>query len=237
VQDYPLGPLLGQCCGGRVRMLIERLEPDDSHWLVEVARRHRDSQPFTLRMTFGEVGIAHAVLPDADIPTPSARDAQPGPGDTVDERHLPRTLGVLLFGAGHVGLALARTLEPLPIRLRWRDTRPEYAERPDVDLVGEDTAVALAAEGPEDEALLVMTHDHALDYRLVAAALAGPRRFVGLIGSASKRARFISRLRKDGLDDAALARLVCPVGRSDIPGKEPEVIAIAVAAQLLSLRT
>ena len=236
VQDYPLGPLLGQCCGGRVRMLIERLEPDDAGWLAEVSNRHQDAQAFTLRMTFGETGIVHAVLPDAEIPAPSAGGAQPGPGDTVDERHRPRTLDVLLYGAGHVGLALARTLETLPIRLRWRDTRPEFADRPEIGLVTEDEAIAMAGERREDEVVLIMTHDHALDYRLTAAALIGGRRFVGLIGSASKRARFLGRLRKDGLDDAALARLVCPIGRPDVPGKEPEVIAIAVAAQLLSMR-
>ncbi|MDB5458289.1 MAG: hypothetical protein JWO72_30 [Caulobacteraceae bacterium] len=236
VQDYPLGPLLGQCCGGRVRLLIERLAADDADWLREVARRHRDAEPFTLRMTFGEAGIAHAVLPDAEVPPPSTRGAKPGPGETFDERHRPQTLGVLLFGAGHVGSALARTLEPLPVRLRWRDTRPEFAARPGVDLVSEAEAVVLAGEGPEDEVVLIMTHDHALDYRLTAAALAGGRRVVGLIGSATKRARFLARLRRDGLDDAALARLVCPIGRPDIPGKEPEVIAVAVAAQLLGLR-
>jgi xanthine dehydrogenase accessory factor len=81
-----------------------------------------------------------------------------------------------------------------------------------------------------------MTHDHALDYRLVAAALQGEARFVGLIGSATKRARFRSRLLKDGLDEAQLARIVCPIGLPGIAGKEPAVIAASVAAQLLGLR-
>ncbi len=75
-----------------------------------------------------------------------------------------------------------------------------------------------------------MTHDHALDYRLARAALSGPARFIGLIGSHTKRARFVSRLDADGID---VTRLTCPVGLPGITGKEPAVIAAAVAAQLL----
>jgi len=80
---------------------------------------------------------------------------------------------------------------------------------------------------------VILTHDHALDYRLTAAALASPARFVGLIGSQTKRARFLSRLEKDGVDHA---RLACPIGLPGIKGKEPEVIAIATLAQLLMLK-
>ena len=79
-----------------------------------------------------------------------------------------------------------------------------------------------------------MTHDHGLDYRLVAAALGGRARFVGLIGSKTKRARFLSRLAADGVDSS---RLTCPIGLPGIEGREPEVIAIALLAQLLMLRT
>ena len=80
----------------------------------------------------------------------------------------------------------------------------------------------------------MMTHDHGLDYRLTAAALGGRARFVGLIGSRTKRARFLSRLAADGVD---AARLTCPIGLPGIDGREPEVIAIATLAQLLMLRS
>jgi len=92
---------------------------------------------------------------------------------------------------------------------------------------------ACAAAAPEGGAILVLTHDHGLDYRLVAAALGSRARFVGLIGSKTKRARFASRLAAEGVDGA---RLTCPIGLPGINGREPEVIAIAALAQLLMLR-
>jgi xanthine dehydrogenase accessory factor len=107
------------------------------------------------------------------------------------------------------------------------------AETPGVVLVDEAEMAAAAAEAPEGSAVLILTHDHGLDYRLVAAALGGRARFVGLIGSKTKRARFLSRLAADGID---AARLTCPIGLPGIGGREPEVIAIATLAQLLMLR-
>ena len=85
-------------------------------------------------------------------------------------------------------------------------------------------------QAPAGVAALILTHDHQLDYRLTAAALSGPARFVGLIGSATKRARFLSRLAADGVD---AARLTCPIGIHGIDGKQPAVIAIAAIAQIL----
>jgi xanthine dehydrogenase accessory factor len=94
--------------------------------------------------------------------------------------------------------------------------------------------VACAGSAGADAAVVILTHDHGLDYRLTAAALASPARYVGLIGSRTKRARFLSRLDRDGIDHA---RLTCPIGMPGVVGKEPEVIAIATLAQLLTLRT
>jgi hypothetical protein len=92
------------------------------------------------------------------------------------------------------------------------------------------------AEAPDEAAIVILTHDHALDYRLTRAALQRPGAgFIGLIGSATKRARFVSRLAADGLDAGAPGRLTCPIGVDGITGKEPDVIAIAVLAQLLRL--
>jgi xanthine dehydrogenase accessory factor len=107
------------------------------------------------------------------------------------------------------------------------------AETPGV-LLADDAAMAAAVAGAAaGAAVLVMTHDHGLDYRLTAAALGGQARFVGLIGSATKRARFLSRFAADGVD---AARLTCPIGLAGIDGREPEVIATATLAQLLMLR-
>jgi xanthine dehydrogenase accessory factor len=137
-----------------------------------------------------------------------------------------------MFGAGHVGRAIAGKAEGLPLHLSWFDTRPEAAETPGVSLACEQEMVATASAAPVEAAVLILTHDHALDYRLTAAALDGPAAFVGLIGSETKRARFLSRLASAGVD---ASRLTCPIGMPSVSGKEPDVIAIAILAQLLAL--
>ena len=223
VQDYPLGPLLGQCCGGRVRLLVERL--GDDAWLDPAATAAR------IVATLGAEAIERRTS-DAAPPPLSARGERPGPGTAfVEPEDRARRL-VLLFGAGHVGRAIASRAPGLPLQIAWYDTRPEAAETPGVVLSAEDDAVACAGEAPAGAAVLILTHDHALDYRLTAAALASEAGFVGLIGSATKRARFLSRLAADGVQ---AARLVCPIGLPGVTGKEPDVIAIAALAQLLTL--
>ena len=219
VQDYPLGPLLGQCCGGRVRLLVEHLaDVPDGEGPFEVTlsdRVERRPLPGESPTTIGARG---------PLPTAGARFVEP-----VETELLP----VLLFGAGHVGKAIAARAEGLPLHLAWHDSRAEMAETTGVVLADEDSMVACAGSASNEMAVVIMTHDHGLDYRLTAAALKSPARFVGLIGSQTKRSRFLSRLEKDGIDPA---RLTCPIGVPGIHGKEPEVIAIATLAQLLMLR-
>ncbi len=220
VQDYPLGPLLGQCCGGRVRLLVEHLEsvPDGEG-------------PF-------EVTLSDRVergLPPGERPgTMEARGPLPKAGARFLEPVETDRLPVCLFGAGHVGRAIAERATGLPLHLAWYDSRPEMAETPGVVLADEAEMAAQAAAAPDGSAVLVLTHDHGLDYRLAAAALGSRARFVGLIGSRTKRARFLKRLAADGVD---AARLTCPIGLPGIEGRQPEVIAIAALAQLLTLRS
>ena len=106
-----------------------------------------------------------------------------------------------------------------------------------VTVVPESAMEQCIAEAPAAAAVVVMTHDHALDFRLTEAALSrAPFAFVGLISSATKRARFLSRLERAGVSETARGRLTCPIGLAGVVGKEPDVIAIAVLAQLLQLR-
>jgi len=217
IQDYPLGPLLGQCCGGRVRLLVERLAsvPEgDGPYAVQLGE--------TLRRDPGDA--LRASLP--------ARGPKPAAGDSFVEPDEGERLFVLMFGAGHVGKAIAARAEGLPLHLAWYDSRPEAAETPGVVLAAEDEMVACAGSAGGDAAVVILTHDHGLDHRLAAAALSSPARFVGLIGSQTKRARFLSRLEKEGIDHE---RLTCPIGLPGLKGKQPEVIAIATLAQLLTL--
>jgi xanthine dehydrogenase accessory factor len=222
VQDYPLGPLLGQCCGGRVRLLVERLSS------AAVDALAMGSCTATLMPDRVERGAA----PVAEVAPLLARGPLPAPGAMFIEPDDRPRRPLLLFGAGHVGRAIASRLPGLPLQLAWFDSRAEMAETPGVMLESEGAMVDCASEAMRETAVLILTHDHALDYRLTAAALSGEAGFVGLIGSRTKRARFLSRLADDGVDSA---RLICPIGLPGIVGKEPAVIAIAALAQLLSL--
>lgn len=178
LRKFPLGPSLGQCCGGSMTLLFEPQRPD----LFTVA----------------------------------------------------------LFGAGHVGKAVIQVLSALPCRVRWFDPRPD--EFPDHVPPGVSVEVTNAPEHeiarlPDDAWLLIMSHSHALDLGIAAKALQEDRfAYVGLIGSETKRARFIKRFRDLGLSEQQIGRLTCPIGISDVNGKHPGEIAIATAAQLLQLR-
>lgn len=146
-----------------------------------------------------------------------------------------------IYGAGHVGRAIVKLLSGIHCRVQWIDEReaefpadvlPPHIERLCFEPV--EAEVALAAPGSFH---LVLTHSHALDLRLAQAILRrGDFGWFGLIGSATKRARFEHRLRERGCDEALIARMQCPIGLAGIRGKEPEVIAVAVVAQLLQHR-
>ena len=151
---------------------------------------------------------------------------------------------VALFGAGHVGHALVRLLRSLPYRVVWVDSRdavfPEQ-EQIGVQCEHSDPVQAAVAQLPAQSQVLIMSFSHAEDLEVVAQCLLRQRErgdlpFVGLIGSKTKWASFSSRLRSRGFSDAELAQITSPIGVPGIAGKEPEVIAVAIAAQLLQRR-
>lgn len=155
-----------------------------------------------------------------------------------------RGLPVALFGAGHVGRAIAHLLAVLPARLHWIDSREgafadievsrAFAER--VSPIHDAVPDLLAGSH-----VLIMSFSHAEDLDVLAACLARQRAhgdlpFIGLIGSRSKWARFAARLRQRGFTEAELAQVTCPIGLAGMPGKEPGVVALSAVAQLMALR-
>ena len=191
VLRYPLGPSLGQCCGGVVHLRFE---------VVTACDRER------LR---ARLAVKHAP--------------------------------VALFGGGHVGHALAQVLARLPFALTWIDSRdgvfpPDVPG--DVHCEYSDPVQQAVPDLLPGSQVLIMSFSHAEDLDIVAACLQRQRvqadlPFIGLIGSRTKWASFRQRLVARGFTDAELAQVTCPIGVPGIAGKEPEVIAVAVAAQLL----
>nr|WP_194943031.1 xanthine dehydrogenase accessory protein XdhC [Limnohabitans sp. 2KL-27] len=152
----------------------------------------------------------------------------------------PRT-PLALFGGGHVGRAIVNTLTPLPFAVRWIDSRDEIfpADVPlDVECEHSNPVQAAVADLAPGSRVLIMSFSHAEDLDIVVACLKRLRAqddlpFVGLIGSQTKWATFRHRLEDRGFTAEEIARITCPIGVPGITGKEPEVIAVAVAAQLL----
>jgi xanthine dehydrogenase accessory factor len=232
---WPLGPNLGQCCGGSVTTLIETFDTADLSEVRKLAAAEQAGSFFALsRMTDGR--IARKILDQpsggAAVGTFSAERFVEQFGEVRD--------AVLLFGSGHVGRAVVLALSQLPFSVRWIDSRsdqfPDYVPA-NVVTVRTDEPEREIDSAPSGAFVVIMTHSHPLDYSIAASAL---RRadlgFVGLIGSVTKRARFASQARQLGLSQEQIARLVCPIGLPEIKGKEPSTIAASVAAQLLIAR-
>jgi len=226
-RSVALGPELGQCCGGRVVWRVETFDQRDLAALAPLSAAEREGPFFALTRRGGDGRIARR-LGDA----PEDGEQREAFGEA--------TIPVYLFGAGHVGRALALALAPLPFTVRWIDPRrdefPKLAPA-NVTLVAAADPPAELAAAPDGAFVLAITHSHQLDLAVVAEALRQDRfAYVGMIGSATKRARFVSQLRAAGIEEPRVARLVCPIGVAGIVGKEPAVIAVAVAAQLLMAR-
>lgn len=187
--DVPLGPEIGQCCGGRVGVSL---------------------------------GYADAAARARLVAQVSAEDAA-----------LPQ---VYVFGAGHVGRALAQILALLPVRLTVIDTRQEeLALLPGhIDARAVAMPEAVVRSAPSGSSFVIVTHDHALDFLIAQEAL-GRRDspYVGMVGSRTKRARFNNWFLGEGGDAAALGRLVLPIGQQGLGDKRPEVIAALAAAEIM----
>ena len=221
-----LGPDLGQCCGGSVRLLLEVFAPAQLPDLQALAAAESEGA-FTTQGRIGTHSVDRVILNEGEEPEAGLLWGQFG--------RSRQTLA--LFGAGHVGRSLILALAPLDFQVVWIDSRasafpsavpgnvkPRHVSEP----------AAVLDELPDGALILVLTHSHALDFDIVMGALAVNRfAYVGLIGSDTKRARFRSRLHKAGLGEAAIGQLVCPIGIPGIRSKEPAAIAASVVADLL----
>jgi len=251
LKEFPLGPELGQCCGGHVALHFKRVAAADRAWLEPLRDWVASGQCAALILAPGDGAgrclavSAGATAGDLGADTAAATRAARKLLSGGAARHdgfvvisvTPPDCLVYLFGAGHVGRALAAILGELPCRVAWIDERKNVfpsAVPANVTAVGSIDPAAEAAKAETGAYFLVMTHSHARDQQIVEAVLRrGDFAYLGLIGSATKRARFAARLRAAGIAEAALQRLVCPIGAEGIPGKEPGVIALAAATEIM----
>lgn len=257
IRDYALGPALGQCCGGFTSVLFEPLGATNEAWLDALAGAVVSERPavrvvglddgakavFTAEQESGDVvpeaiGVrARAALKDASG-TRIEPDGESGPRYVIDPE-IPRGFRVVLFGAGHVGTALVSLLATLPCRVTWVDSRDDVfpADVPEnVTAVVSDVPAYEADDAVPDAIYLVMTHSHGIDLQICERVLKrGDFAYLGLIGSKTKRERFRRDLGAKGLSAALLDRITCPIGIPGIAGKHPNVIAVAVAAELLQI--
>jgi len=241
LQRVVLGADLGQCCGGVVELWLERYTSADLG-LLETAERVAWQGEALLESTLTPDGVQRRVwrgsrLPDVDAAAPFGVSRLPAGTVSFTEPLNDLRPPVWLFGAGHVGQALARILVDLPLRLTWIDPRADAFPAPPPAgariLRGADPLATLT-DAPVGTRFIVMTHSHPLDFELCHAILGRDDfAWVGLIGSLSKSARFRSRLRRTGLTAESVARLACPIGIGGIDCKWPAAIAVGVAAQLL----
>jgi xanthine dehydrogenase accessory factor len=249
IADFILGPDLGQCCGGRVELWLERLTRDDLPWLLEAARsglrardhRSRAHEPSYVVVTEFSGVVAFHRLQRSTPGAASLTLQRAASGDLSLLEPLPAPLPRLwVFGAGHVGQALIRLLSELALfDITWVDSRSELLPT-DLDgcvtMLASAKPVDLVDAAPAGTRYVVLTHDHALDYELCRSILKrGDSSWLGLIGSASKSARFRSRMLRDGISSETLSTLTCPIGIPGIASKLPASIAISIAAQLLQL--
>ncbi|HYD79121.1 MAG TPA: xanthine dehydrogenase accessory protein XdhC [Paucimonas sp.] len=250
LERFPLGPSLGQCCGGVVQLAFE---------LVDASMRKDFG---VLASHWRGRGDAWRLVPLDDSLPPSLCDAAgkslAGPGITLPfarsgichvatdgagkrwliDPCLAWRPHLVLFGAGHVGSAIVRALADLPCHVTWVDEREDMFPNDvpaNVRIEATDIPEAVAEEAPAGSCFLVMTHSHALDQRLCEHILKRDFLWLGLIGSKTKRMQFEHRLHERGIARERLADMTCPIGLPGITGKAPAVIAASVVAQLLQI--
>jgi len=231
VISVALGPDIGQCCGGHVRVLLELFTTGERDALMDLAA----CAPSLIAHPVQSGAALKAV--DQDNPHHKAQDnAQPGlsaDGSIFIAAPDRCQRALFLYGAGHVGRALVGHLMALEYDVHWVDIAQDRfpAETSDgaCRVIASDPTI-IARHAPNGAIHLVLTHSHALDQAICHSLLLRSNfARLGLIGSATKAARFRRALVKAGIADDQLDRLVCPVGLQEITGKQPARIALSIA--------
>ncbi|MFY0610723.1 MAG: xanthine dehydrogenase accessory protein XdhC [Hyphomicrobiaceae bacterium] len=259
IHTWPLGPAIGQCCGGTVQLLFEHFGPNEfAHIAALASEMNATGSPRNILIHptgSGEPISICCTRPDARaLPLRLARtvDDMLSGLRSIEPVFLKqssnefshfiepialRHTSLYIYGAGHIGQAIVKIASDLDFNIHWVDTHAErFPAKSHANVrrvVARDPAI-IAHAAPKGAFHVVLTYSHAMDLAICHALLAKPVfGFLGLIGSQTKRARFHKRLRDGGISSATLDRLTCPIGIGGLRGKEPATIAVAVVAQLI----
>ncbi len=249
-RDFPLGPALGQCCGGRVRLLFECLSKAEAS-VIRKLESTQSEHDILLRPISG----GHPVEQSGEFTAVNSKwplsvqivvreihsGIRPRVAMLVDNwfiEPLSEHREVLfLYGAGHVGRAVVCAFNGLPFEIFWVDTIPERFPKSipkGVNRLVSERPVDAVQYAPTGSWHVVMTFSHAIDFEVCKAVLEREDfSYVGVIASKTKRIRFLRGLRKFGFDEMLISRLHAPIGLDQLDGKLPAEIAISLAADLL----
>ena len=227
VRNYPLGPELGQCCGGHVTLVTEYFDSP-----VEA------SQLFVRRVAGNEdppLNIARLQRTNRNGAAPCTFEFEKG---WLAEPINPARTPLWIWGAGHVGRAVVQIASELEeFNITWIDTSVDrFPSDPpkNIAVVPAKDPTLLMRHAPTESKHLIFTYSHALDLALCNAALTQKFKFCGLIGSKSKWARFQNRLLALGHTASEISKITCPIGEPNL-GKKPVAIAVGVTHSLLSV--
>ncbi len=257
IRRIALGANCGQCCGGVVDVMFESISARGAAWLSRLSevREQRDStvmatstkRPGIKVLVSNDTCTAFGDNSHCPEPVVSAAKLMLAENDvarTVDDFLLepirPTTFNIAVFGAGHVGTATVEVLSRLDCNIRWVDSRGNIFPSTlpnNVQAVESAEPAREVLAMPAGSMFLVMTHSHPVDLDICARVLQREDfAYCGLVGSNSKRRRFERLMKKQGLSNRLLERLVCPIGVTGVGGRKPAEIAIAVAAEVLQVR-
>ncbi len=235
---FVLGATLGQCCGGVVELWFERVSTADLAFFRDALAQRRAGAASAIATTWDGTSAVRRDLRRMALDAPRALHLR-AERDLLLERIDTARAPLWLFGAGHVGQAIVRTLAELPFEVTWVDERADIFPDTHPENVApliSGQPVEEVAHAPPGAIYLVLTHRHDLDFDLCRAILErDDASWAGVIGSATKAASFRNRLARRGVRPERIARLVSPIGIDGIASKAPAAIAVAVAAQLLQL--
>ena len=231
-KTYQLGPDLDQCCGGAMAIFFLPINSEALIWLQPLCSFIKEERRGNIIFDTSSSSLMPELL-EGEVPKSK---------QNVDTFHIqplydsrPR---VILYGAGHVGRAVAAISLQLPILLTVVDGRKsQLVQVPSGENITSehwDNPVSQANKVLSAKAAIIMTHSHGLDYRLCQSLIKNPHfLYIGLIGSMTKSERFRRALRKEGNTDKEISRIISPIGRNGPHGKEPGIIALSVLSEVI----